>query len=393
MQPQVIVVGGGMVGAACALGLGQLGLKVRLIEQTPIEPYDRNQPYDVRISAISMASVKLLQQLQAWQYIATQRLCPYRRLETWEIDGFSTLFDAQDLKLEQLGFMLENKLIQTALWQAFNANVQTSVAKIKEIKRNGEHWHFLLDQGEQFSAPLVIAADGANSQLRQIAGIGITGWQYRQDCLLIIVETELPQQDITWQQFFPTGPRAFLPLQGNQACLAWYDSPKRIAELKLLSPDKLASQIEQAFPARLGKIKVQNCASFSLTRRHCQQYYKQGIVLVGDAAHTINPLAGQGVNLGFKDVSLLLELAKKAIARHEAIHSETIWQRYQRERKPDNLLMQTGMDLFYKGFKQDLLPLKILRNSALLALDKITPLKKQILSYAIGGGLFGNKSL
>lgn len=385
MQQQVIVVGGGMVGAACALGLGQLGVQVRLIEQSPLVPYDPQAPYDVRISAISMTSVKLLQQLGAWRYIEQQRICPYRHLETWEIDGFSTQFNAQDLGLEQLGFMLENKLIQTAIWQAFNPNVQASIATINEVKKCGENWHFILDNGEQFSAPLVIAADGANSQLRQIAGIGITAWQYSQDCLLIIVDTELEQQDITWQQFFASGPRAFLPLQGKQACLAWYDSPQRIAELKRLSHQKLAEQIEQAFPARLGKIQVQTRASFSLTRRHAQQYYKQGIVLVGDAAHTINPLAGQGVNLGFKDVKLLLDLVKKAVVNGEDISRESIWQSYQRKRKPDNLLMQTGMDLFYKGFKQDLLPLKILRNSALVAIDKLSPLKKQVLKYAIGG--------
>lgn len=383
MQQQVIVVGGGMVGAACALGLAQLGLQVRLIEKH-LPQYQANSPYDIRISAISVASVALLKQLQAWQFIETQRICPYRHLQTWEVEGFATQFNAQDLGLNELGFMVENNLIQYGLWQAFDSQVQTSIASIQKVEKCGQNWQFFLDNGEQYSAPLVIAADGANSQLRQIAGIGLTGWQYAQDCMLIIVDTELEQQDITWQQFFPSGPRAFLPLVGQQSCLAWYDNPQRIHQLKSLSKAKLAEQIQQHFPARLGKVQVQDFASFSLTRRHAQQYFAEGIILVGDAAHTINPLAGQGVNLGFKDVKLLLALIKQALANEQPLTSEKMWQQYQRQRKSDNLLMQTGMDIFYKGFKQDLLPLKLLRNTALLAVDKITLVKKQVLRYALG---------
>lgn len=387
IQKDMIVVGGGMVGAACALGLGKQGHQVQLIEHAPLPQFQPNSPYDLRISAISVASVNLLKQLGAWQYIENTRICPYRALETWEIEGFGTTFHSQELNLPELGFMIENNVVQLGLWQAISSieNIQTCVGcTIQKVEKCGENWQILLANGTTYQAPLIIAADGANSQLRQIANIGTSGWQYRQSCLLITVDTELEQQDVTWQQFFLSGPRAFLPLLGKQACLVWYDSPQRIQTLKQLSREKLAAQIEQAFPARLGKIKVQAANSFELTRTHAQDYFKQGIVLVGDAAHTINPLAGQGVNLGFKDVNILLEVLQQASQKKEPLASDDVLIRYQRKRKPDNLLMQTGMDVFYKTFKEDILPLKIVRNASLFLANKATPLKKQALKYALG---------
>ncbi|MBN6065800.1 FAD-dependent monooxygenase [Aggregatibacter actinomycetemcomitans] len=387
IQKDIIVVGGGMIGAACALGLAELGLQIQLIERAPLPEFSPDTPYDLRISAISAASVKLLQQLNAWQHIEKMRLNPYRTLETWEIEGFSTRFESRDLNLPELGFMIENNLIQLGLWQAFAAypNLQTvtSVA-IQSVQKCGQNWQCFLTDGNCYEAPLVIAADGANSQLRDVAGIGLTGWQYRQSCMLILVETELGEQDITWQQFMPSGPKAFLPLLGNQACLVWYDSPQRIRELKQMSKEKLAEQIAQTFPARLGKVKVQHANSFELTRRHAQRYFHQGIVLVGDAAHTINPLAGQGVNLGFKDVKALIEVIGSALQQQENIADDRVLARYQQKRKTDNLLMQSGMDLFYKAFKEEILPLKVLRNIALVAADKTPLLKKQALRYALG---------
>ncbi|MGC6360431.1 FAD-dependent monooxygenase [Bisgaard Taxon 45] len=387
IQKDIIVVGGGMVGAACALGLGQQGHQVQLIEHAPLPQFQPDSPYDLRISAISVASVNLLKQLGAWQYIEHMRICPYRALETWEIEGFSTAFHSHELNLPELGFMVENNVVQLGLWQAISTieNIQTCVGNvIQKVVKCGENWQIFLANGEIYQAPLIIAADGANSKLRQIANIGTTGWQYRQSCLLITVDTELEQQDITWQQFYPSGPRAFLPLLGKQACLVWYDSPQCIQNLKQLSTEKLAERIEQSFPTRLGKIKVQAANSFDLARTHAQAYFKQGIVLVGDAAHTINPLAGQGVNLGFKDVRILLEVLQQATQKGESLASDMVLLRYQRKRKADNLLMQTGMDIFYKTFKEDLLPLKIVRNATLFFANKATPLKKQALKYALG---------
>lgn len=383
----IIIIGGGMVGAATALGLAKVGVKVALIEKNPLPQFEANQPYDVRISAISTSSVALLEKLGAWQAIEQMRVCPYDGLETWEIDGFDVAFRAEELGLDKLGFMVENNLIQIGLWQALQAYPNcTQAVGFNQIsaKRENDIWTVTLDNERHFSAPLILACDGANSIARRWAGIGLTSWQYRQSCLLAVVETELPQQSVTWQQFFPSGPRAFLPLSGNQGCVVWYDSPERIAQLKQMSLEKLTDEIHAYFPERLGRVKVQSIGAFPLTRQHAQSYANQGVVLVGDAAHTINPLAGQGVNLGFKDVKTLLEIAEKAVEKGENLANPDLWKQYERRRKPDNLLMQTGMDVFYKTFKTELLPLKIARNAALVIAQRATPLKKRALKYALG---------
>ena len=224
-----------------------------------------------------------------------------------------------------------------------------------------------------------MGADGANSQVRTLAGIGVTAWDYRQHCMLINVETELPQQDMTWQQFTPSGPRSFLPLCGNQGSLVWYDSPQQIKQLCSMTNEQLRQEVLSHFPAELGDIKVLQAGSFPLTRRHAQSYSALGCVLAGDSAHTINPLAGQGVNIGFKDVEALLE-----VTEGKTHFSQEVLRLYERKRRPDNLLMQSGMDFFYKSFSNDLAPLKFVRNAALKVAENAGPLKSQVLKYALG---------
>ncbi|MDY2946601.1 MAG: FAD-dependent oxidoreductase [Mannheimia varigena] len=386
----MIVVGGGMVGAATALGLAKQGVKLALLEKNPLPTFEANSAYDLRISAISMGSIQLLEKLGVWEQIISMRTCPYNRLETWEIEGFNTVFSASDLGLEKLGDMVENNLLQITLWEQlkqFPNCVQAVGFEQIFAKREENLWEIQVDN-QTFSAPIIIAADGANSQARQWAGIGLTSWQYRQHCLLATIKTEKTTPSTTWQQFYTTGPRAFLPLSGNNGCIVWYDSPQRIAELKNLPTEKLTTEIEQHFPARLreelGKINVQASGAFPLTRQHAQHYVQNGAVLVGDAAHTINPLAGQGVNLGFKDVKVLLDVVEQAVKKGESFANEEVFKRYEQKRKLDNLLMQTSMDIFYKAFKTELLPLKIVRNLGLVIADKAMPIKKQALKYAIG---------
>ncbi|MBF7994029.1 3-demethoxyubiquinol 3-hydroxylase [Rahnella laticis] len=383
-----VIVGGGMVGAAAALGLARQGLQVALIENEEPAEFDASAAADLRISAIGCASVRFLQKLEAWPAVEKMRSVPYRRLETWEVDGSDVKFDAQSLGLPELGFMVENRVLQLALWQQFNAFSNLTrfcPAKLRHLLQHDDKtWSLQLTNGELLRTKLVVAADGANSLVRQLAGIGVDGWEYRQHCMLINVETETPDQDVTWQQFFPSGPRAFLPLFGNQASLVWYDSPQRIRYLKTLNMKQLTVEIMQAFPPRLGKINATAAGAFPLVRRHAQRYVLPGLALVGDAAHTINPLAGQGVNLGYRDVEALLSVLEKARDHDEAWSSESVLLRYQRQRRLDNLLMQSGMDLFYTAFSNDLAPVKALRNLALMTAQRAGALKTKALKYALG---------
>lgn len=377
----VAVIGGGMVGAAVAIGFAKQGRSVLVVEGKEPEAFTPEQPMDIRVSAISEHSVEILESLGAWQAISDMRVCPYRRLETWEHPDCRTRFHSDELNMERLGYIVENRLIQLGLWAEFEKYPNLTLRCPETL----QHIEFsatpqvTLSSGECFTADLVVGADGANSKVRALAGIGITAWDYRQHCMLINVETELPQQDITWQQFNPTGPRSFLPLCGHQGSLVWYDSPKRIKRLCGMSTEQLRQEVLSHFPAELGDVKVLQFGSFPLTRRHAQSYYKQGCVLVGDSAHTINPLAGQGVNLGFKDVEALLE-----VTEGQQTLSMDVLKQYERKRRPDNLLMQSGMDFFYKSFSNELAPLKFVRNAALKVAEKSGPIKAQVLKYALG---------
>ncbi|MFZ4834330.1 3-demethoxyubiquinol 3-hydroxylase [Rouxiella sp. Mn2063] len=383
-----VVVGGGMVGAAAALGLALRGFNVAMIEHEAPAVFDAESAADLRISAIGCASVRLLKQLGAWQGVEQMRSTPYRRLETWEKPGSEVIFDAAALGLPELGHMVENRVLQLALWQQVEQQDKIHCycpSRLQHLsKRDDDSWSVQLTTGEQLQTRLVIAADGANSLVRQLSGIGVDGWQYRQSCMLISVETEVGGQDATWQQFFPSGPRAFLPLFGNNASLVWYDSPQRIRYLQSLNMKQLTQEVTQAFPARLGAIKALSAGAFPLVRRHAQRYVLPGLVLVGDAAHTINPLAGQGVNLGYRDIEALLDVLTQSRDRQETWWSEKVLQRYQRRRRLDNMMMQSGMDLFYTAFSNDLAPVRALRNVALMAAQRAGGLKVKALKYALG---------
>ncbi|MEQ9744910.1 3-demethoxyubiquinol 3-hydroxylase [Pectobacterium actinidiae] len=387
MHYDAIVVGGGMVGAAAALGLAQQGFQVAVVEQEMPTPFDAASQPDLRISAIGYASVALLKALGAWSRVQQMRSAPYRRLETWEWANARVVFDAADIHLPELGFMVENRVLQLALWESLLEEARCHCfcpATPQNLQRTDDGWCLQLVDGQTLTASLVIGADGANSQVRQWAGIGISGWQYRQSCMLIGVETLQPQQDVTWQQFTPSGPRAFLPLFDQWGSLVWYDSPQRIRQLQAMPLTQLDKEIAAAFPERLGSVKALSAGSFPLVRRHAQTYIKPGLVLLGDAAHTINPLAGQGVNLGYRDVEALLDVLINARNAGEEWASERVLRRYQCRRMPDNLMMQSGMDLFYNAFSNALPPLSFARNMALMVAQRAGVLKQRALKYAIG---------
>jgi 2-octaprenyl-3-methyl-6-methoxy-1,4-benzoquinol hydroxylase len=383
-QCDIAIVGAGMVGAATACLLAAQGLSVRVIETQLPEHYAPEQPLDLRVSAISQASVALLEQAGAWHHLQQMRLCPYRRLETWELDGFATRFNAADLGLPQLGYIIENRLVQLALLKRMEdfPTIQTHTpAAVTSLRQSADEAVLTLDDGTELAARWVLACDGAESHTRKLAGIGVSRFEYRQHCMLINIDTDFAQEDITWQQFTPCGPRAFLPLPGQHGSLVWYDSPARIRALAAMSNEGLAAEVRRHFPSRLGGFTVTGKGSFPLVRRHANDYHVGRVVLLGDAAHTINPLAGQGVNLGFKDVACWVDLLHSAGADW---HQLVLAERYERRRRPDNLLMQSGMDLFYGVFSNEIGPLKLARNLALNLADKAGPLKEMALRYALG---------
>ena len=390
-----VVIGGGMVGAASALSLAQLGLKVAVVEKFPAEAFSASQALDLRVSAISLASQHLLTQLGCWPQIRQWRCCPYKRLGVWESDTSYVEFNAQEINEENLGHIIENRIIQLSLWQQMSNHVGISLYCPESLQHIEQHEDYSLVNlsTSQLKARLIIGADGANSFVRAQAGIGITGWDYNQSAMLINVETALTQQDITWQQFLTSGPVAFLPLPGESdlggyASLVWYDSKEKIKQLSAMSNKKLQQAVIAHFPKRLGSINVIDKAAFPLTRRHANTYQNHRIILVGDAAHTINPLAGQGVNLGFKDVKALQTTIADAIASGKSWHDPGVLKGYEKLRRVDNLLMMSTMDALYATFSHPSKLVKTARNTAFMALNKLpflnSTVKSKALAYACG---------
>lgn len=386
------VVGGAMVGSAMALGLGQLGFKVAIIEPAMPESFEANQPPDIRVSAISLTSETMLQDLAAWTHIKNMRLCPYKRLSVWDKPSCRTDFDCADIEQSHLGHIIENRIVQLGLHAAIKTEqnlVFYENLKVTDI-RSDDVSHITLEDGQIIQATILIGADGGQSAVRDVANIGVQGWQYAQQALGILINTHDVQQDITWQQFTADGPMAFLPLYDGFASLVWYHSARDIQYLKSLSKEKLKQHILQHFPADLTDFEVLSVAGFPLTRMHANQYFKGNIVLIGDAAHTINPLAGQGVNLGFKDVAAMLSVISAELATHNRStilqpHHYSQWlKKYERARRRDNVVMMGAMDLLYCTFSNRNMPLNLLRNVGLKLANHAGPIKNRAMKYAMG---------
>jgi 2-octaprenyl-3-methyl-6-methoxy-1,4-benzoquinol hydroxylase len=384
----VVIVGGGMVGAAVACSLGSSLLKVAIIENSPPAPYAPDQPHDMRVSALSIASKNILETVGAWEGVVNRRFCPFRRMRVWETAG-DTEFCSDDINYPELGYIVENRVTQLALLERLQAfdNIElicpVSIKKINYVA--GKPGEVELEDGRILSANVLVAADGGQSRVRQTVGLGVTSWDYKQHALVIYIETAYGQQDITWQRFLPSGPQAFLPLTGHYGSIVWYKSPDEVNRLKTLSFDALKDELVASFPDCLGQVNnVLGVASFPLKRQHAQSYVKPGVVLVGDAAHMINPLAGQGVNIGLLDAAALGEVLLEAAKEGLELGSLTVLKRYEKMRRNENLKMMTVMDIFYQVFSNEVLPLKLIRNLGLGLAERILPAKNKVMRSAMG---------
>ncbi len=402
----VVIVGAGMVGATIACGLARSNLKVAIIDPQVPQVFDAAAAPHIRVSAISFASEQVLKHVGAWGNIATKRLCPYRRLAVNEqpatkglaaklpdISSWArTEFDAQAIHQSHLGHIIENDIVHLALHEQMKKLKSLSIFcpdEIVDMDVSGTSKILTLAKHGKITARLVIGAEGANSMVRVKAGIGQSREQYSQHAFVCTVRYQGEQQDITWQSFTPHGPIAFLPLADvageHYASLVWYDSAESVARLKALPDEQLKTHFMQHYPSDLPVVlDIIERASFPLYRSHAFDYVKQGIALAGDAAHTINPLAGQGVNLGFMDAAVLIEELIQATMNNEDIASLEVLLRYQRARKKENQLMMATMDAFYYGFSNNSFPLRIIRNIGLGLANSAGPLKQKVMSYAIG---------
>lgn len=377
-----------MVGASMALGAAQLGYRVALLEKHLPGAFDATATPELQVSAINAGSIALLEALGVWENVLAMRSCRVNRLSVWEHSQARTDFTAEQLGAPYLAYMVENRLLQLAMFEQIETQPLITLFTPQQELRFAQltqQPQVICDQ-QPISSQLLIGADGVHSRVRQAAGIVVRGWQYSQQAMGITLKAQ-HQQDITWQQFTPNGPLAYLPLYDGHGCLIWYQQAPFLAQLASLSPQQLKTQILQHFPAELaqiGEFEVINSGQFPLLRQDAKRYVAGKTVLVGDAAHSINPLAGQGVNLGFKDVQLLLQQFKTAKEQQLPITQPALLDQYQRQRQWQNRLMMSLMDALYLGFSNDIGPLKLLRNTGLALADRAGPLKKQAMKMAMG---------
>lgn len=387
-QFDVIIVGGGMVGAALSVALGQEGMQVALVEagQAPA-PVDDDH-FDLRVSSLNLASQRLLDSVGAWSLIAPARRCPFRHILAWDIHGHGeTWFSAESIGLAAFGSFVENRVIRHALWARL-ADMPTveCLCETAPIAQLSGHDRVMLelDNGRLLAGSLLVGAEGAGSGVRERAGIRLDVTDYHQRALIINVETTLPQQDISWQRFTPDGPQAMLPLPGHHASLVWYGDPDQSAAREALDDDALKDAIEREFPARLGGIeRVLGRASFPITRQHARQYTASRTVLVGDAAHVVHPLAGQGLNLGLQDVITLHERLRDAQASGKDLGGLATIGRYALERRPQILAMMAATESFHRVFTGGE-GLRRAGSAALALAERLPQAKQWMMRRALG---------
>lgn len=387
----VAVVGGGPVGAACAVALRQAGFSVALVERgappLPLHDDPDTGAYDLRVYAITPASMQLLQQLGVWPRIAMRRVSAYAAMQVWVQRSDAALhFAAADVGRAELGWITEHRLLMAALWQALDGVSVLAPAQIEKITLAPDQPPRLqLQDGRQLTARLLVAADGADSELRRAAGIATVGWRYAQRAVVCHVRTERPHQSTARQRFLPSGPLALLPLSDGRCSIVWSADEALATALLALDDDAFRARLSAASGGVLGEIlEVTPRLALPLQLLHAQDYARAGVVLVGDAAHAVHPLAGQGVNLGFADVAALVDTLHQAnVARRDWASLRTL-QRYGRGRKSANLDMLAVTDGLYRLFSAPLPGLRTLLAVGMDGVDQLAPLKRWLALQAIG---------
>jgi len=385
----IIIVGAGMVGSTLACALGMQGLSVALVEAHRPDFDWPDGSVDMRVSAITCASQKIFESLNVWDVMSRLRVSPYRDMRVWDATGSGEIhFDSADLGEPLLGHIIENRVIQFALHEKLvEYDNVTFIAPVfvTAMELGTDNASVTLDDGRHLSAKLLVAADGSRSKLRELAGIETQGWSYHQHGVVATIKTENTHQETAWQRFMPDGPLAFLPLSDGSSSIVWSTSPEHADELLALDDDAFLKALQSAFGERLGRML--SCgprAAFPLRMQHAKSYTQHRLALLGDAAHTIHPLAGQGVNLGLADAATLAEVIADAMATHKDIGALKTLRRYERWRKGDNLAMMTTMDAFKRLFGSKVSILKWLRNTGLSLTNRTTPVKNMIMRQAMG---------
>ena len=399
-KQDIIIVGGGMVGLAMAVALAETDWQITVVEKQDfnldeISKNLANQPispefYDIRVSAISPGNQRFLNKLGIWKLIPDSRRADYDWMKVWDADGSGKIaFDAAELAQPFLGSIVENQVLRAAAYNRLQvcSNVKViSGQTIDSIEPNNNKVILSLADGRRLTAKLLIGADGALSTVREHLGITCAQVPYQQTAFVANVKTEKSHENTAWQRFTRNGPVAFLPLpQQNLCSIVWSLDQDKAKTVTNMEAGEFSDKLAHAFERRLGEVElVSPFAGFPLVKRHSETYLSHRCALIGDAAHTIHPLAGQGVNLGFQDVACLSQQLLKLKRLGRDIGLVANLRPFERERKAENYLMQNAMSGFKWLFGHRAMPLTLLRNSAMSAVDSAGPIKRSIIKHAMG---------
>lgn len=379
-----------MVGLAVACGLQGSGLRVAVIEQAGPAPVAADAAPELRVSAINAASERLLAKLGVWEAILALRASRYHGMEVWDRDSFGRIaFDDASLGYSHLGHIIENGVIHRALWQKAQQLQEVTLMAPAEVQQVawGENEVFLtLKDGNMLTAKLVVGADGARSWLREKADIPLTSWDYRHHALVATIRTAEPHGAVARQAFHGDGILAFLPLSDPHLCsIVWSLSQEEAQRMQQADEASFNQALNLAFDNRLGLCQVESeRLVFPLTGCYARQFAAHRLALVGDAAHTIHPLAGQGVNLGFMDAAALIDEVRRLHGQGKDFGQHFYLRRYERSRKHSAALMLAGMQGFRELFAGSNPAKKLLRDLGLKLADTLPGVKPQLIRQAMG---------
>jgi len=379
-----VVVGAGMVGCATALVLAQAGIRVQLLDRQRPDTRFAAQSYDQRVSAISPLSQSLLTSLGAWPLLYPQRVAPYTAMQVWDqSDQDGVFMDVRQTGQSELGHIVENRHLQLSLLQCVDAHEFIELHTIEglEALEFDQRWVVLLRGQAALEADLLVAADGARSVVREYLGIGVQGASYEQQGLVVNVRCQQAHQQVARQRFLHTGPLAFLPLPHARECsIVWSCTDERAAELMAMEETHFCAALQQGISNQLGAVELRSeRAAFPLRWQMAERFVATQALLVGDAAHAVHPLAGQGVNQGFSDVLKLQQLLQQGRSLLQPLTLSA----YQRGRKTESrLAMQTFSALNWLYAQQHPM-FSALRNAGMRWVDSSPLLKRQMMFSAM----------
>lgn len=386
----VVIAGGGMVGLALACGLQGSGLRVAVLEHRQPEMAPLQEQPALRVSAINAASERLLQHIGVWDEILALRASAYNAMEVWDRDSFGKIaFRGDECGFSHLGHIIENSVIQQAQWKRAESLSDVTLitpAALKQVAWGENDAFITLEDGRMLTARLVVGADGAHSWLRQHADIPLTFWDYRHHALVATIRTEEPHLATARQVFYGDGILAFLPFSDPHLCsIVWSVAPEEAERLKQLEPEQFNRELAMTFDLRLGACRLESeRQTFPLTGRYARSFAAHRLALVGDAAHTVHPLAGQGVNLGFMDAAELIAELRRLQRQGKDIGQHLYLRRYERRRKQGAAVMLASMQGFRELFDGNHPAKKLLRDVGLRLADSLPGVKPKLVRQAMG---------